>query len=58
MNNVCHRDLKPENIFITKNDALNMLIYKVGDFGFAVNSAKNEQQVGTYPYMSPELLKG
>jgi serine/threonine protein kinase len=35
-----------------------MLVYKVGDFGFAVNSVKNSQQVGTYPYMSPELLRG
>jgi serine/threonine protein kinase len=35
-----------------------MLVYKVGDFGFAVNSVINSQQVGTYPYMSPELLRG
>lgn len=57
-NNVCHRDLKPENIFITRNKHTDTLLYKVGDFGFAVNSARNEQQVGTYPYMSPELLRG
>ena len=34
------------------------MLYKVGDFGFAVNSVKNSQQVGTFPYMSPELLRG
>ena len=53
LNGVCHRDLKPENIFVTRSKMNNAFVYKVADFGFAVNSVKNSQQVGTYPYMSP-----
>jgi hypothetical protein len=30
-----------------------IMLYKLGDFGFAVQKTKNDETVGTYPYMSP-----
>ena len=52
-----HRDLKPENIFVTRKD-----IVKLGDFGVAKvlshTKAKAETLVGTWHYMSPEVLQG
>lgn len=51
-----HRDLKPANIFIKDN------VYKIADFGFAKRDTgmakKEEYNVGTPLYMSPEAMKG
>ena len=48
--NISHRDLKPENIFVKNR------LYKVGDFGFATEKKMMTTQLGTYPYMAPELF--
>ena len=50
-NNVVHRDIKPDNIFIKKEGT--NLLYKLGDFGFAVKKQINEEIVGTPIFMSP-----
>jgi serine/threonine protein kinase len=50
-NNVVHRDIKPDNIFLKKEG--NNLLYKLGDFGFAVKKQINEEIVGTPIFMSP-----
>ena len=52
---VVHRDIKPDNIFI-KREAGHML-YKIGDFGFAVKKQINDDIVGTPIFMSPELFR-
>ena len=62
-NNIIHRDIKPGNLFLT-NDK----IIKIGGFSSSILRKKNQNIienksekesiiVGTFPYMSPELLK-
>lgn len=48
---VVHRDIKPDNVF-NKKEAGHM-IYKLGDFGFAVKKQINQDIVGTPIFMSP-----
>ena len=52
---VVHRDIKPDNVF-NKKQAGHM-IYKLGDFGFAVKKQINQDIVGTPIFMSPELFR-
>jgi calcium/calmodulin-dependent protein kinase I len=52
---VVHRDIKPDNVF-NKREAGHM-IYKLGDFGFAVKKQINQDIVGTPIFMSPELFR-
>ena len=52
---VVHRDIKPDNVF-NKKDSGHM-IYKLGDFGFAVKKQINQDIVGTPIFMSPELFR-
>jgi len=52
---VVHRDIKPDNIFNKKE--LGTMIYKLGDFGFAVKKQINQDIVGTPIFMSPELFR-
>lgn len=47
---ITHRDIKPENILIKDG------ILKIADFGFASNSSQLMTNLGTAPYMSPELF--
>lgn len=55
-NKVVHRDIKPDNIFCKKEDEAGV-IYKLGDFGFAVKKQINSDIVGTPIFMSPELFR-
>ncbi|BEI97953.1 hypothetical protein CcaverHIS631_0302520 [Cutaneotrichosporon cavernicola] len=54
-----HRDLKGENLLIASNNRI-----KVGDFGFARITSRNEEEMknltycGTDGYMSPEIVMG
>ncbi|KAH9504994.1 Serine/threonine-protein kinase Nek4 [Bulinus truncatus] len=54
---IIHRDLKPDNLFLDGRQNI-----KVGDLGIAreldFTYQKLETFIGTYLYMSPELLKG
>jgi serine/threonine protein kinase len=52
---VVHRDIKPDNVFNKKDG--NHMIYKLGDFGFAVKKQINSDIVGTPIFMSPELFR-
>ncbi|MBU1897008.1 serine/threonine protein kinase, partial [Myxococcota bacterium] len=62
---IVHRDIKPENIFLTELDG-NVDFVKVLDFGIAqlsnqnfnLESAQNQQTLGTPYYMSPEQIRG
>eukprot|EP00828_Plagiopyla_frontata_P041154 TRINITY_DN5778_c0_g3_i8.p1 TRINITY_DN5778_c0_g3~~TRINITY_DN5778_c0_g3_i8.p1 ORF type:complete len:585 (-),score=89.31 TRINITY_DN5778_c0_g3_i8:211-1893(-) len=49
-NNIIHRDFKAANVMI--NDG----VFKIGDFGFAKQTAQAGTILGTPLYMSPELL--
>ncbi len=49
-NNITHWDIKPENILI-KNG-----IIKIADFGFATNASMLTTNLGTAPFMAPELF--
>lgn len=53
---IIHRDLKPDNVF--KQKAKSRSIYKLGDFGLAINKNRDTQTAGTAPYMAPEMIKG
>lgn len=52
---VVHRDIKPDNVFNKKE--VGQMIYKIGDFGFAVKKQINQDIVGTPIFMSPELFR-
>ena len=58
-----HRDLKPENVLVKwerVNDNESRATCKVTDFGFAKvykQDTKMKLQLGTAPYMAPELLR-
>lgn len=55
-NNVLHRDLKPENFLIDNQDRIKLI-----DFDLAKTVCEGERaytQVGTLPYVPPELLDG
>ena len=56
--NLAHRDLKPENILLEANMKLDDI--KIIDFGLAsrtVPGIKLKDYVGTYYYMSPQIVK-
>jgi eukaryotic-like serine/threonine-protein kinase len=59
---VIHRDLKPENIFLTLNDGVKILDFGlarvVRDDQSAVIETKEGVVLGTFPYMSPEQIRG
>ncbi len=57
---VVHRDIKPSNIFITPSQQV-----LLADFGLAKPIVRDDNPItqqrsakGTFPYMSPELLRG
>ena len=61
-NDTNHLDIKPQNFFVCADGSL-----KLGDFGVSIDRRKLEQvygpedmtgEVGTYPYMAPELFHG
>jgi serine/threonine protein kinase len=56
--NIIHRDIKPANIFLTSDDRL-----KLGDLGestviMSSVTQRSSNFMGTFPYLSPEILKG
>lgn len=54
--NILHRDIKPENIFLDEEGN-----FKIGDFGISrvvEHTTHASVGVGTYDYMSPEVLLG
>ena len=56
-----HRDLKLENILI-KYESQNQITFKLTDYGLSKQlnsiSEKMKSKVGTFHFMSPEILKG
>ena len=58
-NNIFHRDVKLDNLLLDGFGKNNEPLVKLSDFGFAVKLGDNEypkDRVGTYYYMSPELI--
>ena len=60
---IVHSDLKPENILVSRQGK--KITVKISDFGLAemfnkpfVQTQGIPQLRGTYPYMSPEMIKG
>ena len=56
-NQIAHRDIKPENILCGEN----IWDIRIADFGFACYCRTSEwlvEQVGTWVYIAPEILKG
>ncbi len=53
--NIIHRDIEPEKmLFANKKDSTLKLI----DFGLAINSKKDKNDVGTPYYMALEMIEG
>lgn len=55
---ICHRDLKLENILL-KGPSLDVV--KIGDFGlsdFYRPGATTKTEVGTLPFLAPEVFRG
>jgi eukaryotic-like serine/threonine-protein kinase len=58
---VLHRDIKPENLFMMTNAEGRLVMVKILDFGVAElvrEGKRDEELVGTYEYMAPEVLMG
>jgi len=62
---VIHRDLKPANIMVTPKGLVKVLdfglakmLHPRSDTDFTTSSAESNTIAGTYPYMSPEQLRG
>ena len=55
---IIHRDIKPHNIYV-KNLENNKVIYKLGNFGSAINKKeiKSSEPMGTIFYTAPEIVK-
>jgi len=52
--NIIHRDIKPENILIGEDNKI-----KITDFNISkIMNDHHTPQVGTLPYIAPEILKG
>lgn len=53
-NGIIHRDLKPSNILLDES-----LYPRICDFGFSTSKEqqKEEEMVGTYLYLAPEIIK-
>ena len=46
-----HRDLKPENVFLKENNDI-----VIGDWAFATNKEKSKEFLGSFQYISPQIL--
>ena len=58
-NNIFHRDVKLDNLLLDVFGPNEEPLVKLSDFGLSVELAENEtpkDRVGTYYYMSPELI--
>ena len=49
---IIHRDIKLENILIM---CLNPIWIKVTDYGFSIMATEAESNIGTHPYIAPEI---
>jgi serine/threonine protein kinase len=51
-----HRDIKPQNLLLNKKSELEL---KISDFGLSKPASKiADYEVGTYPYIAPEIKEG